>query len=279
MTSSVVTVLDLQSGKSGTFRIPGSGPVSVGFTEPAGLSLITSSPGATPGTSRVRRFSLSGALEYSYPTSFPRAGHVDGDLLYSPDGTKLVLGTTGGFEIVANTGQPLRYIPLTTRAGTCQPARWWTAGVVLASCTRPNSGVPLLWLVPTNGQPASPLTLTPKRGSGDYGDVDAWSLPGADYVQVLGACGYIYVGRLGQGERTSPVRVPGVMTGKSVYILGAVNDRLALTASFSCSPGSVSLMWFDPGTNVVSPLLGPPVNGGSVGTTFLWGQTSAFTEF
>ena len=226
----------------------------------------------------MRRFGLNGVLEHTYPTSFPGAGRVDGDLLYSPDGTELVLGTTGGFEVVANTGQPLRYIPLSATAGTCQPARWWAAGVMLASCTRPNSGVPLLWLVPTNGQRPSPLTLTPKRGSGDYGDVDAWALPGADYVQVLGACGYIYLGRLGRGERTTAVPVPGVAAGKSVYVLGALNNQLALTASLSCSPGSSSLMWFDPATNTVRPLLGPPVNGGSVGTTFLWGQTSAFSE-
>jgi TolB protein len=251
----------------------------VSFTAPDGLGIIASSQGTESGPGRVQRLSLDGAVEHTYPTSFPVAGRINGGLVYSPDGTELVLGTSGGFEVVANTGQPLRYLPMSTKAGTCQPARWWAAGVLLASCTPPNSGVPLLWLVPTNGQPPTPLTLTPKRGSGDYGDVDAWSLPGGDYVQVLGACGYIYLGRLGRTERTVAVQVPGIASGKSVYVLGAVNDQLALTASFSCSPGSVSLMWFDPATDVVSPLLGPPVNGGSVGTTFLLRQTPPFSGF
>ncbi len=277
-TSSVVTVLDLPSGRSDTFTIPGAGQQSVGFTEPAGLALIVSGQGPAAGPSHVRRLSLNGALEHTYPTSFPGAGDLNGDLVYSPDGTELVLGTTGGFEVVANNGRPVRYIPLSARAGACQPTRWWAPGVVLASCTRPNSGVPLLWLVPTDGQAPSPLTLTPKRGSGDYGDVDAWSLPGGDYVQVLGACGYIYLGRRDGADRTVPVRVPGVAGDKSVYVLGATNDQLALTASFSCSPGSVSLLWFNPATNETRPLLGPPVNGGSVGTTFLWGQAAAFSE-
>jgi TolB protein len=278
-TSSVVTVLDLQNGRSNTFRVAGTGPPAVSFTAPDGLGIIASGQETATGPSRVQRFSLEGALEYSYPLSFPGAGRVNGDLVYSADGTELVLGTSGGFEVVANTGQPLRYLPMSANAGTCQPARWWAAGVLLASCTRPNSGIPLLWLVPTNGQPPTPLTLTPKRGSGDYGDVDAWSLPSGDYVQVLGACGYIYLGRLGRTERTVPVRVPGIASGKSVHVVGAVNDQLALTASFSCSPGSASLMWFDPATDVVRPLLGPPVNGGSVGTTFLWRQTPPFSEF
>jgi hypothetical protein len=38
-------------------------------------------------------------------------------------------------------------------------------------------------------------------------------------------------------------------------------------------------MWFDPGTNVVTPLLGPPVNGGSAGPALLFGQTPYFPEF
>lgn len=278
-TSSVVSVLQLQSGRASTFTIAGSGSRSIGFTEPDGLAIIAAAQVAASGAVRVQRFDLNGALAHTYPMSFPRAGRINGGLLYSPDGTELVLGTARGLELVANTGQPLRYLPMSSRAGTCQPARWWATGVLLASCTPPNSGIPLLWLVPTNGEPPTPLTLTPKRSSGDYGDVDAWSLSGGDYLQDLGACGYIYLARLGPGGRTTPVRVPGTAADKSVYVLGAFHDQLALTTSFSCSPGSVSLMWFDPATDVVTPLLGPPVNGGSVGTTLLWGETPYLEEF
>jgi TolB protein len=279
-TSSVVTVLQLPSGRAGTFKIAGSGSRSVSFTEPDGLAIIASGQVPGRGAVRVQRFGLNGALEHTYPASFPRAGRVtvNGGLLYSPDGTELVLGTTHGFEVVANSGQPLRYLPMGPGAGTCQPARWWAAGVLLASCTPPSS-IPRLWLVPTNGEPPRSLTATPRPGSGDYGDVDAWSLPGGDYLQDLGACGYIYLARLGRGGRTTPVRVPGTEADRSVYVLGSDGDQLALTTTFSCYPGSASLMWFDPATNVVTPLLGPPVNGGSVGTTLLWGEPPYLTEF
>ena len=71
--------------------------------------------------------------------------------------------------------------------GTCQPERWWATGVFLASCT-PQQQRPVVRLVPRTGG-AQPLTLAPRRASGDYGDVDAWSLPSGDYAQDLGACG------------------------------------------------------------------------------------------
>ncbi len=279
-TSLVVTVLQLPNGRSGTFKIDGSGSRSIGFTEPDGLAIITSGQGPGGGAVRVQRLGLNGALEHAYPASFPRAGRItlNGEPLYSPDGTELVLGTTHGFEVVVNSGQPLRYLPMGPGAGACQPARWWAAGVFLASCTPPDS-IPRLWLVPTNGEPPRPLTATPKPGSGDYGDVDAWSLPGGDYLQDLGACGYIYLARLGRGGRTTPVKVPGTEADKSVRVLGANGDQLALISAFSCYPGSASLMWFDPATNAVTPLLGPPVNGGSVGMTLLWGEPPYSNEF
>ena len=241
-------------------------------------SVVTVLQEGPSGTVHVRRFDLNGTPAYSYPTAFPRAGRLNGGVLYSPDGTEIVLGTTRGFEVVANTGQPLRYLPMRAEPGTCQPARWWATGLLLASCTPPNSSVPLLWLVPANGRPPEPLTLAPRRASGDYGDVDAWSLPSGDYAQDLGACGYIYLARV-SGQRTTPVRVPGTAADKSVYVLGAFGDQLALTTAFSCSPGSASLMWYDPATNAVTPLLGPPVNGGSVGTTLLWREPPGSEEY
>ncbi len=123
----------MRSRRSNTFTLRGSGApgVPVNFTEPHGLGLIArwvSDGGKTEAP--VRRYGLRGALEYTYPTSFPQAGRVDGGALYSPDGTELVIATTGGLEVVGNGGQPIRYLP-TNPAGLCQPMRWWSAGVVL----------------------------------------------------------------------------------------------------------------------------------------------------
>ena len=154
--NTTLTVFQLQSGKSGTFSIGSGDEGQVGFTQPDGLGIIvggtalgtlTSTPVYTP----VRRFDLQGALEYTYPGSFAQAGHVLGDYLYSPDGTELVISATRGLEVVTNEGQPVRYVPISPEAQNCQPMRWWAASVVLASCTVPNSGISLLWLVPMNG--------------------------------------------------------------------------------------------------------------------------------
>ena len=213
------------------------------------------------------------------PRRSPGRAGTDGGLLYSPDGTELVLGTTGGFEVVSNTGQPVRYLPMSPRAGTCQPARWWAAGVLLASCTPRDSGIPLLWLVPVDGGPPAQLTVTPGQRSGDYGDVNAWALPGGDYVQDLGACGYIYLAKAGRGQEDQPGQSAG-HSGRQVRVRSRRLQRPAGPhRHLFVLAGSASLMWFDPAAGAVTPLLGPPVNAGSVATTLLWGSTPYTSEF
>jgi len=59
------------------------------------------------------------------------------------------------------------------------------------------------------------------------------------------------------------VTIPGVTPGASVAVLGTYHDRLALESTLGCG-GDTSLFWFAPGSDVVTPLLGPPVNGGAV---------------
>jgi hypothetical protein len=278
-----VTVLELRGGRSTTFTAPGYSPGwsgrPVNFTEPDGLGVITGSVSSWPqDMGPVQRLDLQGGLEYTYPTSFPRAGRIQGGVLYSPDGTELVMGTTHGFEVVTNGGQPLRYLPMSASAGPCLPVSWWASGVVLASCAGQKLPAQLLWLVPTNGGPPTHLTLA---GSvNDYGDADAWSLPSGEYVQDHGPdC--TYLAKVGADRRTTPVSVPG--RWGSVGVIGAYADELALSsgsgASLDDCGANTSLLWFNPATNKVTPLLGPRANGGSVGAAVLFGQTSALEEW
>jgi hypothetical protein len=271
--NTLLTVVQLRSGKSNTFSIGSGSSGPVAFTEPDGRAIVvggtafgTATP--TPVYTPLRRFGLQGALEYTYPESFPQAGHVQGEFLYSPDGRELVLPTTRGFEVVTNEGQPVRYLPMSPVAQGCQPMRWWAAGVVLASCGG------LLWLVPTSG--GAPTSLTLKGSPGDGGDVDAWSLPSGVYLQDLGACGYVYLAKLGPKGHTMPVTVPGAVG--SVFVLGAYGDQLALTSQFACQAGSSSLFWFNPATRAVTPLLGPSANGGTAGTVILFGQPWVWSD-
>jgi TolB protein len=104
-----------------------------------------------------------------------------------PSGTDFVTGTSYGLKLASNSGAQIRKLPVPgTSANTCNPARWWKSGTVLASCAPPNSAIPELWLVPVSG--ARPTALTPRRSasSGDLGDLDAWQLPSGLYLQAAG---------------------------------------------------------------------------------------------
>jgi hypothetical protein len=261
-----VAVLDLRTLATTELEL-GSGVGPIGFTKPDGLAIIA---GASNG-SVLERFSLTGQLELSYPTSFPGGGGTyQGSPLYTPDGTELAVATSTGIELISNDGQALRFLPVSPSVSSCSPLRWWTTGVLVASCAPDGSSTPQLWLVPTSG--ATPTALTANRpASGDMGDLDAWQLPGGTYVEDAGACGYEYAAKLGPDGLTAPVTMPGVLGGDTTIILGAQGDSLGIYAVPACHVGA-SLLWYAPATNSVTPLLGGVVNGGSVGDVIMFGQ-------
>jgi hypothetical protein len=254
--ATVVTEVNLVTGTSASFTL--AGDAGVGYTRPTGAAIIAA---VGPGLdATVERLDRSGTVRLTYPTTFAGSGATVRGFLYSADGTELVLATTGGLELVTNGGQPIRALPLPGNATSCAPLSWWTSGTVLAEC---QSGTPGLWTVPISGSGPSALTGPPAATSGDNGDVNAWQLPGGVYVQELGGCGYIYLARLSRpGGATSPVSVLGVPSGNSVRVFGSDGTRLAFESSMACGSGT-TLSWFNPATNLVTPVLGPPVTGGS----------------
>ncbi len=270
-------LLDLEKGSISPLALP-AGDGEVDFTRPSGLAILDGSP-ATPGTPpsspvAVSRFDLSGAMQLSYPVSYPGAGSTTGGYLDSPDGSAVLLTTSGGFELVANDGTPTRAIPVPPAAGSCHPTRWWTATVALASCS--GDGLPRLWLVPTDGGTPTALTTSAAGiSNGDDGDLDAWNLPTGTYVQDELGCGVLGVAKLAPGETTTtPVAVPGLDRSDSIYVIGSYGDRLALTGSYPCAGGPV-LAWYDTERDSTTLLLGGPVNAGSVGSALLFGQDPA----
>jgi TolB protein len=146
---------------------------------------------------------------------------------------------------------------------TCSPVRWWDGRTVLASCTPPDSSSWQLWLVPVSG--ARPKALTPPRNparSGDFGDLDAWRLPSGLYVQAAGACGVLHIFRQAPGGSIRLVTVPH--TSGDNRVLTARGSRLLVQAPSDCT-GSVSLLWYDPGTKAEQWLIRPP--GHVIGVT------------
>ncbi|HEV2374452.1 MAG TPA: hypothetical protein VGS19_20110 [Streptosporangiaceae bacterium] len=263
------TVLDLRTGASTEFSLAGD-VTPIGFAGPGGLGVIANVGTANP---HLERFSLTGGKELTYPTSFPGGGTYHwSDIpgaLYSADGSELAVSTSTGMEMVRNDGQAVRFMRVSPSVKGCSPVRWWKAGVLLANCARNGSAAGQLWLVPVSGaQPATPLTAYP-AAQGDYGDLDAWQLPGGVYLQDAAGCG-AYVAKLRSDRRTAPVTVPG-MVG-SIAVNGAYGGRLSVTSTkLDCANGA-TLAWFDPATNSVTPLLGGSANGGSTEMALMFGQ-------
>jgi hypothetical protein len=255
--SAVITDVDLHSGSRTSFTVDYGYP-SPRFTRPDGKALLL-----TLKDNKLERVDPAGNLQLTYPTD-KLAGKFTGEYLYTPDGTQLVLGTDAGLQLMGNDGTVGKALPLAGTSG-CSPVRWWGDGakIVLAQCNL--SGPPQLWQIPVDGQAPTALTapITDPQ-SHDSGDVDAWQLPGGTFVQYLGGCGAIFLGKLNPDGTTSKVSVPNVDLSHSIYVIGAHNGNLDLQAQVAgCGPAQ-SLLDYDPVAGTTTVLLGPPLNGGSV---------------
>ena len=242
-----VEQLTLASGQMSTFVMQGSA-TPIGYTTPDGLNIVASRP-SPPGWS-LARYSLSGRRTRALGSS------ADGQVLYAPSGTVFVTGASDGLKLVRNDGTLVRQLPIPgTSANLCNPARWWDSSTVLASCPPPNSSSSRLWLVPLNG--GRPTALTPPRGvkTHDLGDFDAWSLPSGLYLQSSGACGTLQIFKQARNGSITLVTVPH--TEGDNHVLTALGARLLIEAPTSCT-GSVSLLWFDPGTRAEQWLVRTP---------------------
>ena len=242
-------VLTLATGKQTTFVMPGMAN-PVGFTTPDGLNIVGSRPSGNQVS--LARYTLSGALAHSLGIS------ADGTVLYEPSGAGFLTGAGHGLKLVSNNGTQIRSLPVPgSTANSCNPVRWWTATTVLANCDPPNTAAPRLWLVPVSG--ARPQALTPvrKASSSDLGDLDAWSLSSGLYLQAAGPCGVLQIFKQARDGSITLVKVPHTQGDNDV--LTALGSRLLIQAPTSCT-GSVSLLWFNPGTGAEQWLIRAPAN-------------------
>ena len=244
-----VEQLTLATGRVTRFALPG-GATPIGYTTPGGLNIVASR--LSGSQTILARYNLSGRLTRSLGSS------TDGVVLYEPSGAAFVTGTSSGLKLVSNGGTLIRKLPVPgTSANTCNPARWWNATTILASCAPPNTAAPQLWLVPLGG--GRPAALTPRRSSSsrDLGDLDAWSLSSGLYLQAAGPCGVLQIFKQARNGSIKLVTVPHT-TGDN-HVLTASGSRLLIQAPTSCV-GSNSLLWFNPGTHAEQWLLRSPSN-------------------
>ena len=232
---------------------------SARFTRPTGQALLVWTGGVDQAPTTLVRTSWSGSAQVRYPNSYPGLGPLSTSFLPGLDGNQLVVGTTSGMALVDNAGTFVRSVGPQGRS--CTPTRWWDAGDLIASCQTASpseSSGSSLWIVPVGGQAATQLT---NPQAPDYGDVDAWQVGSATYVQALGGCGSEFLALRNPDGTTAEVTVPGATD--SVKVIGAHQTQLALLAQMACGSGE-TLFWFDPSTATETPLLGPQVNGGGV---------------
>lgn len=265
-------VLNLRTLATTQFELA-SDVYPIGFTAPDGLAIIANVING-PAQANLERLSLTGNLELSYPASFPGGRPYSGEVLYSPDGTEVAAGTSGGIELMSNTGQVLNFLSVTDPStGSCSPVRWWTPQELLVGCGIGNIQGQQLWQVPTSGATPTALTANPPAPQ-DEGDMDAWLLSTGLYVTDLTGCGQSYVATVQPDGLTAPFAVPGLPSSdNSSTIVGSQGDRLAIAAGVApvCGTTTTTLLWYTPTTNSVTTLLGGTVNGGTIEQVFMFG--------
>ena len=224
----------------------------IGYTRPSGLNLLALR--WFGAREQLARYSLTGALTKILATG---TGTDLGPGVYSGDGTTLAVGAARGLQLVSNSGEVVRSLPV---AGTsCGAVRWWNPGTILASCTGTAGTVSdRMWLVPAGGGRSRALSLERAGDAGDLGDIGAWQLPSGLYFQALGPCGTVQIFRQQANGSVTLVTVPH--SSGNNQVLGAYQAQLLVQAPIGCS-ASAALLWFDPSTRHERMLLSSGVVG------------------
>ena len=245
LSGGAVEQVTLADGQVSRVSLP-AGVTVVGYICPDGLAILGES--TRDGLTTLARYSLGGTLEgvlATWPSgAAPAASPVFGTAALEPSsGAFAVLPGTAALSLVSSSGSGSTVLPLPVNRGAdCAPVGWWRDGVVLAECSGPGIAGPRLWLVPASG--ARPTALTPQRGQNgpDYGDINAWQIPGSGlYVQALASCGPPFIAAAHPGGTVTPLLIPGVVVAQA--------GQWLLTEQAGGCLGSTSLLWFNPVTH------------------------------
>ena len=242
--------LTLATGRVSHITLPpGVEPYVVSYTQPAGQGLLAVR--RTSHGSQLVRLSLTGKMVKELAT-----GSRDSTAVYSSSGRTLAVAGATGLQLVSTNGGVIRRLPVPrTGSSGCLPARWWNSRTILATCVARGAHRDRLWLVPASG--AAPTPLTPQRGrhSPDPGDLDAWTTPGALYLQSLTSSGRLIIFRQLTGGSVRAIKPPD--SAYENWILASHGSRL-LVGELSPCRGTNSLSWFSPATGRMQTLLKAP---------------------
>jgi TolB protein len=264
----VVTDVDLTTGATvGSFVVSDLGLDSdISFSRPDGLAILASSYGTKRGQPVTwHRYSPSGTVDQTFPSTFPKVGQSGGSALYTPDGTQVVIGASTGLAVVENTGAVEAQLPVPAAGVGCSVMRWWAPGEVLALCNSVTEST--FWAVPLSG--AAPTSLVSSKEA----PFNVWQVDGNFYAQE-GACSTLFIVKLNADGTQSNVLVPQTVSTDSEQVIGSTTNDLLVRATSSCDtaakPVQPSLLWFNPTSNTSTVILGAPLNGGDVQSAVLY---------
>jgi hypothetical protein len=218
-----VEQMTLASGKTTTaFTLPVFSRV-LGYALPAGRSVLVAAD------SGIYRYSLTGTKLARLSAVSGQAGNLgSGGAVMSRSGREIVVPARSGLSLVSPAGVVLRRLRVPHTRGACLPVRWNSPGVVVATCTpTAQSAGPQVFRVPVSGAAPVAVTAVGSFTSGDYGEVDAWTIGKATYVQAEQSCGAGFLGRLNAAGSVVPVSIPG--NPESTVVDGVHGHRLLIT--------------------------------------------------
>jgi hypothetical protein len=216
----------LASGATTTFTLPPFSRV-IGYALPAGRSVLVAED------SGIYLYSLTGIKLARLSAVAGQGSNLgSGGAVMSRTGQEVVVPARAGLALVSRAGVLLRRLPVPDTSGACLPVRWDSAGVVVATCTpsAPSSG-PQVFRVPVSGSVPVAVTAVQNFTSGQYGDIDAWTIAGATYVQAEQSCGAGFLGRVGAGGSVVPVSIP---SHPESSVVDAVSGRRLLITETGC---------------------------------------------
>jgi hypothetical protein len=257
-TSSEVIRLDLSSAKMQSFTAAAQVRFAQ-FTKPSGAAILLERQGAG-----IERVSLTGAHQLTYAVSRTTDAITFSHPLSSPDGRTLVLDSDHGLVVRAENGTLLRTITPSKQAGACSPLQWWTAGSVLAYCENDFFDRGPLYVVPITTPGTSTPLAPPAEPENPF--TLAWHLDsGVLLLNFATDCGAGVLGKLDSNGRAVSRAMPVGLGGYGLNPVGVTTSAVTFVISLTCQQHYVpALVSYNPGTNQLTRLLGPGLNGGSV---------------
>jgi hypothetical protein len=224
-TARIITELELATGRMlHTVDLGERG--FLGYTRPQGHAiLVTDSVGAA---TTLERLGLDGSHQLTYPRTVPGFGQFGFPVLYTADGSQLVIGGQHGIALLGNDGQLIRVLPAPAGAEVCWPAKWWDSSTVLETCGYHGSYT--LFLQPAGGGGPDRLTGASKAHPGGF--AEAWRYSEGVLLSEGAGCGpgLLNVMRGGVIER---LKLPA---GVAEYppVIGVNGDFLTLRRQGGC---------------------------------------------